>query len=93
MRKIVGHVTQAEKEEIQNIFNRKRGLEELFNSLVSTKADVKNNPTYDRLLKDYTDTTTQFHDWWSMTSQRYLWEGIDSKSWLIDFNTNEIYLE
>lgn len=92
MRKTVGTVTQEEKEEIQNIFNKKRGLEELFTTFATNKVDLQNNPLYDRLLKDYTEVTTKFHEWWNTTSQRYNWEGIENSSWLIDFSSNEVYL-
>lgn len=92
MRKTVGLVTQEEKEEIRNLFNKKRGLEELFTSFVTSKIDLQSNPTYDKLLKDYSETTARFHDWWNLMSQKYNWESIETKTWLIDFDTNEIYL-
>ena len=86
-RKVVGTVTQAEISELQVLFNKKRGLEELMAALPKT-SDI-----YDRVMSDYIETSQKFHDWWDNGFEKYTWEAIDGANWQVDFKTCEIYLQ
>lgn len=85
--KIVGHVTDSEKNEIQRLFERRNGLNELAKILTP-----ENEMLYERLVKDMGDTTTKFQQWWDSMAQKYQWEGAENGSWEINFQTNEIIL-
>ncbi len=85
--KIVGHVTDSEKNEIQRLFERRNGLNELAKILTP-----ENEELYERLVKDMGDTTTKFQQWWDSMAQKYQWEGAENGSWEIIFQTNEIIL-
>lgn len=87
MRKIVGKVTGAECAEIQSLFERKNGLSELAKILT-----VENDELYERLVKDLSETTLKFQNWWDTTSNKYQWESAVNGSWEIDFNDCSIYL-
>lgn len=87
MRKIVGKVTAEEKNEIQTLFERRNGLNELVKIVTSD-----NNELYERLVKDLGETGTKFQNWWNRMGEKYQWESIDGSNWEIDFDTCNIYL-
>lgn len=86
-KKIVGQVTDNEKNEIQRLFERRNGLNELAKILTP-----ENEELYERLVKDMGDTATKFQQWWDSMAQKYQWEGAENGSWEINFQTNEIIL-
>ena len=87
MRKVVGTVTETEKTEVQSLFNRKRGLEELIAAL------PRNSNVYETALKDYLDTTQKFHAWWDTMSVKYAWESVEGANWQIDFENCDIFIQ
>ncbi len=86
-KKIVGQVTEEEKNEILRLFERRNGLNELAKILTPENADL-----YERLVNDMGETTTKFQQWWDAMSAKYQWETDENGSWEINFQTNEIYL-
>lgn len=87
MRKIVGQVTNEEKNQIQQLFERRNGLNELAKILTSD-----NEALYEKLVKDLGETSTKFQQWWDTMSSKYQWESVPNGNWEINFNTNEIIL-
>lgn len=86
-KKVVGHVTEEEKNEIQALFERRNGLNELAKILSPDNAEL-----YERLVKDLGETSTKFQQWWDSMASKYQWEGTENGSWEINFQTNEILL-
>lgn len=87
MNKVVGKVTEQERDEIQALFERRNGLNELAKILT-----VDNNELYERLIKDLSATTSRFQNWWDTMSKKYHWESAENGNWEIDFNDCSIYL-
>lgn len=87
MKKLVGTVTAEEKNEIQTLFERRNGLNELAGILTAD-----NEVLYERLVKDIGETSIKFQNWWDRMSRQYQWESAENGNWEIDFDTNEIYL-
>lgn len=87
MKKVVGQVSELEKREIQVLFERRNGLNELAKILTSDNTEL-----YERLIRDLGETSTKYQKWWNQMSEKYQWESIDGGNWEIDFNTCEIYL-
>lgn len=87
MKKIVGKVTEEEKREIQQLFERQNGLNELAKILTS-----KDDELYEKLVKDMGKTKQKFQNWWDRMSTQHMWESHENGNWEIDFNTNDIYL-
>ena len=86
-RKIVGIVTTEEKNEIQQLFERQNGLNELAKILT-----IDNKELYEKLVKDFGETSTNFQNWWSRMGEKYNWESVEGGNWEIDFDTCNIYL-
>lgn len=86
-RKLVGRVTPEERDEIQTLFERRNGLNELAKILTADNAEL-----YEKLVKDMGETSTKFQSWWTRMSQKYQWESRDDSSWEINFDTCEITL-
>lgn len=86
-KKVVGLVSPEEKDEIQALFERRNGLNELA-KIVS----ADNTELYEKLVKDMGETATKFQQWWDRMSQKYQWESADGGNWEIDFETCEILL-
>lgn len=87
IRKVVGQVTIEERNEIQQLFERRNGLNELAKILTAD-----NHELYEKLVKDMGETGTKFQSWWDRMGEKYQWEGIDGGNWEINFDTCEIYL-
>lgn len=87
MEKKIGQVTEEEKIEIRQLFERRNGLNEL--AKILTHDDIE---LYEKLVKDLGETSTKFQSWWDEKAQKYNWERTEKGSWSIDFNTNEIFL-
>lgn len=87
MKTKIGQVTIEEKNEIQSLFERRNGLNELAKIL-----PVDNPELYEKLILDMGQTSTKFQQWWNAMSQKYNWESIEGSNWEIDFETCDIYL-
>lgn len=87
MKKLVGQVTVEEKNEIQALFERRNGLNELAKILTP-----ENEALYQKLVQDMGETSTKFQQWWDNMSAKYQWESTPNGHWEINFDTCEIYL-
>ena len=87
MKKKVGQVTPDEKDEIQALFERRNGLQELAKILTPDNQEL-----YEKLVKDMGETGTKFQGWWDRMAQQYQWEGTADGHWEINFQTCEIFL-
>lgn len=87
MTKTVGRVTEEERDEIQSLFERRNGLNELARILTA-----ENTELYEKLVKDIGKTGSDFQNWWSKMATKYSWESDEKGHWEIDFNTCMISL-
>ena len=86
-KKIVGQVTVEEKNEIQTLFERRNGLNELAKIVTADNTEL-----YEKLVKDMGQTSSKFQSWWDTMAQKYQWESAENGNWEINFETCEIYL-
>lgn len=86
-KKVIGQVTTEEKNEIQTLFERRNGLNELA-KIVS----ADNTELYEKLVKDMGETGTKFQNWWNRMADKYQWESAENGNWEINFDTCEILL-
>lgn len=86
-KKLVGQVTTEEKNEIQTLFERRNGLNELAKIVTADNTDL-----YEKLVKDMGETGTKFQNWWDRMSEKYQWESSENGNWEIDFDTCKIFL-
>lgn len=87
MNKSIGKVSETERDEIQTLFERRNGLNELAKILTPD-----NNELYERLVKDMGETGSKFQNWWDRMSQKYGWESVENGHWEINFDTCDIIL-
>ena len=87
MKKLVGQVTPEERTEIQTLFERRNGLNELAKILTADNAEL-----YEKLVKDMGETGTRFQSWWDRMAEKYKWESAEGGNWEINFETCEIML-
>lgn len=86
MKKVVGLVTEDEKNEIKAIYRHKNSLEELILSL------PKNSEIYNDVISDLDATMDNYQKWWDICYEKYKWEK-GEVDWMIIFETNEIVIE
>lgn len=87
MKKLVGCVTEQERDVIRQLFERRSGLTELAKILTADKVEL-----YDKMVADLGETSTKFQNWWDSMFQKYQWESAENGNWEIDFNDCTIYL-
>lgn len=86
-KKRVGQVTEAERDQIQSLFERRNALHELSKILTADNEEL-----YEKLIKDIGETGTKFQHWWDAMSEKYQWESCEGGHWEIQFDKCEIYL-
>ena len=86
-KKIVGQVTVEEKNEIQTLFERRNGLNELAKIVTADNTEL-----YEKLVKDLGETGVKFQNWWNRMAEKYQWESSENGNWEINFDTCEITL-
>ena len=86
-KKLIGQVTAEEKDEIQSLFERRNGLNELAKIVTADNEDL-----YEKLVKDMGETATKFQNWWDRMGMKYQWESAEGGNWEINFETCEIFL-
>ena len=87
MKRIIGSVTEQEKNEIQSLFERRNGLNEL--AMILT---ADNEALYEKLVKDLGETGMNFQNWWDRMAAKYQWESVEGGNWEINFETCKIML-
>lgn len=87
MKALVGQVTPEERTEIQMLFERRNGLNELAKILTAENAEL-----YEKLVKDLGETGSRFQNWWDRMAEKYQWKSAENGNWEINFETCEIYL-
>lgn len=87
MKKEIGRVTETERDEIQSLFERRNGLNELAQILTADNDDL-----YNRLVRDLGETSAKFQNWWDCMATKYNWESSENGNWEIDFQKCTIYL-
>lgn len=87
MKKIVGKITEEEKNAIELLYERRNGLRELAQILNSDNEEL-----YEKLVRDMGETSIKFQKWWDTMYSKYNWESIEGGNWQVDFDTCEIYL-
>lgn len=87
VKKVIGQVTAEERNEIQGLFERRNGLNELAGILTADNAEL-----YEKLVKDLGETGTRFRNWWDRMAGKYRWESAEDGNWEINFDTCEISL-
>lgn len=86
-KRLVGQVTVEEKNEIQMLFERRNGLNELAKILTADNAEL-----YEKLVKDLGETGGKFQNWWDRMAEKYQWQSAENGNWEINFDTCEIFL-
>jgi CXXX repeat modification system protein len=88
----VGSVTTEEKNEILEIFKRKKALEELMASFADKQMSELPGTLYEKIIRDFGDTLHNMEKWWKTMSQKYAWKSSKTGRWEIDFESNDIFL-
>lgn len=86
-KEIVGKVTPQERDEIQALFERRSGLNELAKIITADNVDL-----YEKLVKDIGETGIKFQNWWNVMAAKYEWESAENGTWEIDFQSCKIFL-
>lgn len=85
MSKIAWKLTENEKKEIEEIFEKKKALENLMKIL------NEKNEIYDIILKDYSDTLTIFEDWWKVNMNKNGYEKFSNL--YVDFTNCQVLID
>ena len=87
VKKEVGQVLPEERDEIQKLFERRNGLNEVAQILTADNGEL-----YEKLVADMGATGTKFQQWWNRMGEKYQWESTSDGNWEIDFDSCKIYL-
>lgn len=87
MRKLIGQVTPEERDEIQTLFERRNGLNELAKIVTADNVEL-----YEKLVQDMGETGSKFQSWWDRIGEKYQWESAENGNWEVNFETCEIFL-
>lgn len=85
MKKVVGKVTEEEKQAIMSLNSHMNSLEELLQVL------SKDDDLYEEASRDMEETMKKYQKWWSQGFEKYHWEKGET-DWKLFFETNEIVI-
>ena len=85
MGKVVYVLKDDEKNQIEELYEKKMALENLCKII-----DPCNEKMYNKLLEDYGKIMFAYTNWWNEMSSHYKWEG---ENWFINFSTKEVIQE
>lgn len=88
----IGSVTPQEKEELLELFKRKRALDELMITFADKQMYELTSTLYEKIIRDSGDTLYDMKEWWKTMSQKYTWKSAKTGKWEIDFENNTIFL-
>lgn len=100
MKKIVGKVTEDEKNELVMLFEQHQLLSNmvtLINNPYSTSkeedrlTDEERDILYEKLIGNIEKSKLSFDCWWYERSKKYQWPKLENTILKIDFQTNEVY--
>lgn len=91
MKKLLGKVTNEEKEQVMAISRRRSALHELFATL-GNEAATPNDALYERIVADIGETNQKLKDWWSATAKAHDWSFSEKDIWQVEYESNELYL-
>ena len=86
--KRVGMVTEKEKDEIEELYDKKIAIEKLLCLATSNN----NDELYGKVIEDYTKVNKKFDEWWAKMGSKYKWQGDENRQWSINFDTCEVFL-
>lgn len=94
IKKMIGKVTEEEKNELLALFERKLGIEELTATLDSDllSNDAKEN-LQNKMVSELGKAVLNLQSWWDNMYDKYKWEKTDESRWNIDFQTCDIYIQ
>ncbi len=91
MRKKIGTITEAERDEIQHLNYRRQTLATLFRSMAEAEAPC-NSRLFEQLISEIAETQMRYDMWFKDKAKHYNWESESSMSWSIDFETCDVFL-
>lgn len=71
MEKVIGYIEQSEREQMEDILEKKRALE----NLLKITEEEKEEAFFEEVKKDYLQTKDDYLKWWDDISVKYGWEG------------------
>ena len=86
-----GKISDKDRDEIKQLFQRKLALGELFQSLTKMETS-KSSALYEKIVMDMGETAFSFSRWWEQTARRYKWPSNPTGNWRLDFDSCEVFL-
>lgn len=91
-RKLIAKISEAERDEIRSLFERKGSLLELFQTF-DGEDNEQSNKLFNKVVNELSITNRAYKEWFTAKSTEHNWENVPGKSWQIDFDTCEVFLE
>jgi CXXX repeat modification system protein len=92
-KKLLGIITETETEDLRRLYERKLALHELIPSLDSGfLSNEQKDELYEKVLIDIEKTNSLFDSRRNEILLKNKWILTENGKWIIDFDTNEIFL-
>lgn len=88
-KKVVGRVSEEEKNEIEVLFEHREALKSLVSSL-SDEVLLEDAIVYDKYIAEIAEINYRYRSWWERMEMQYNWPKLPKEHLTIDFNTNEV---
>lgn len=91
-KKLIAKISESERDEIRSLFERKGSLIELFKTF-DGEENEQSNKLFNKVVNELSITNRAYNDWFASKAKEHNWEDIPGKSWQIDFETCDVFLE
>lgn len=89
LQQVLGVITEAERDAIMQIYNRKTALQELALTMVE-RGMTQDTATYQRVLNDLGVAAGDMSNWWRTVSEHYAWQYPAGANWRVDFDSRTV---
>lgn len=86
MRKVIAILTESEKEEILELYEKKQAMENL-HKIISMEKDPL---LFQTLERDYLELIADYNAWWNQQSDKKVWE---KGHLFVDFYSREVVMD
>lgn len=96
--KLLGQISPHRCKELENIYLRKKTLENLLLIIaqrwetIVEEASIDKNGLVEKLISDYTAACEEMNHWWRCVSEENSWKYNRTDSWSVDFTSREVFL-
>ncbi len=94
MKELIGTVTEEERNDMRELYEKKMGLDDLPRSLESVVLSQETKKIiYEKIMIESQKIKTDAQAWLNKMYEKYHWKKEEVKDWHVNFETGELFFD